>query len=125
MTTKWQAVCAAALTLLASLGEPGAQAASRFSGSTDDSVCDVGRTDQRTRPNVEAFDFVKSRCKNGQLLTGSGPVPAGGYEPEIEALAKRYCRIADIEATRTEGSLAGIRVEFSQVRCKIGKHESS
>ena len=124
MTTTWQTACAAAvLTILTSMGQPQAQAASRFSGVTDDSVCDVGRTDQRTSPNVEAFDFVKSRCKNGQLLTGSSPVPVGGYEPEIEALAKHYCRIADIDAKRTAGSLAGISVEFAQVRCKIEKHE--
>lgn len=101
-----------------------AQAASRFGGPDDDSVCDVGDVSQRSARWPVAWDFVNSQCKNGQLLIGSSIESAtGGFE--IEGLARSFCRIADIQFQVTQGSLAGIATQYGHVRCKIEKLKGS
>lgn len=98
-----------------------AGAVSRLGGQTDDSVCDVGSTASRSREWPEAADFIRARCKNGQLLLGSSVVPAGNFDPEITVLARAFCRIADIQARRTAGSAGPLMMEFEEVRCRIEK----
>jgi len=97
-----------------------AWAVSRLGGQTDDSVCDAGSTAARSREWPITWDFVKARCKNGQVLLGSSIESAtGGFE--IEGMAKSFCRIADIQLYTTAGNLAGLPVRFGHVRCKIEK----
>lgn len=98
-----------------------AGAVARLGGQTDDSVCDVGATQQRNRDWPEVADFIRAKCKNGQLLMGSSVVPAGGFDSEITVLARGLCRIADIQARRTQGNMAGIVMEYDEVRCKLEK----
>ena len=98
-----------------------AHAESRLGGETDDSVCDVGATYKRHNTWPVAADFVRARCKNGQLLMGSSIVPAGGFDSEIKRLTRGFCRIADIQLQRTAGELLGIPTEFEEGRCKIEK----
>ena len=112
------------LGIVLTIGSANTNAASRLGGQTDDSVCDVGKTYQRSRPDIIAFEFIRDHCENGQMLIGSSMVPVGNFEPEIEALAKRFCRIADIDIKRTENENLGIRAAYSHVRCKIIKHDS-
>jgi hypothetical protein len=122
MTITTPAAClAAAITLLTMLSGPRVQAAARFGGTTDDSVCDIGATHQRPRPNVEPAAFIQAQCRNGQLLIGNSIVPSGNFAPAVDGLSKRYCTIADIKAWRTEGDLMGLRVEYAHVRCKLDK----
>lgn len=122
MTTKIHAAClAAAIYLLTMLSGPGVQAAARFGGTTDDSVCDIGATHQRPRPNVEPAEFIQAQCRNGQLLIGNSIVPSGNFAPAVDGLSKRYCKIADIQAWRTQGDLMGLRVDYAHVRCKLDK----
>jgi hypothetical protein len=98
-------------------------AVARQGGTTDDSVCDLGRTYERTstRDNSWIGDFIKAKCKNGQLLMGSSVVPAGGFESEIMGLSKANCQIADIQARRFQGNAGPITMEFEEVRCRITK----
>lgn len=96
-------------------------AASRLGGETDDSVCDVGPTYERSRDETRAGDFIRSSCRNGQVLIGASVVPAGGFESEIMRLAKANCRIADIQAQRVRRSTGPIFMEFDEVRCRIEK----
>ncbi len=98
-----------------------AGAAARLGGQTDDSVCDVGSTASRSREWPEAGDFIRAKCRNGQLLMGSSVVPAGNFDPEITALARAFCRIADIQARRTQGSAGPLIMAFEEVRCRIEK----
>ena len=99
------------------------QGASREGGLTDESVCDVGDTVRSSSKLKSPFDFVKSECKNGQLLLASGVVPAGGFTlSKSEELAKNLCLIADIELKRTTGGgPTGTLWEIDNVRCKITK----
>lgn len=95
--------------------------AARLGGETGDSVCDVGRTQEPGRDGARAGDFIRVQCKNGQMLVGSSVVPAGGFESEILGLAKRYCRVADIQVRRTHENAGPFLVEFEAVRCRIEK----
>jgi hypothetical protein len=68
-----------------------------------------------------AGDFIRAQCKNGQILIGSGIVPAGGFDSEVVRLARTFCRMADIQTRRTQGNMAGLVMEIDEVRCIIGK----
>ena len=97
-------------------------AASRMGGMTDDSVCDVGRTQVPVKPeNIRAEDFIKTQCKNGQVLTGASTVAYGNAMPEIEYLAKRYCLMAEIQMWGSAEYFLGIRQEWVHARCVIAK----
>jgi len=98
-----------------------AGAVARLGGQTDDSVCDVGSTASRSREWPEAAEFVRAKCRNGQLLLGSSVVPAGNFDPEITVLARAFCRIADIQARRIAGSAGPLMMEFEEVHCRIEK----
>lgn len=98
-----------------------AGAASLVGGQTDDSVCDLGSAPQNARKLSTAVDFIRTQCKNGQVLVGSGIVPAGGFDSEVARLARTFCRMADIQIRRTQGSMAGLVMEIDEVRCAIGK----
>jgi hypothetical protein len=97
------------------------QAASRLGGQTDDSVCDVGKTWQRVNGVPATGEFVRTSCKNGQLLMGVSVAPAGDFDSEIVVLARTLCRIADIQTRRNQGDMGGIVMEYDEVRCKIEK----
>lgn len=112
-------VLALAGTLICAAAPAGA--VSRLGGQTDDSVCDVGSTASRSREWPEAAEFVRAKCRNGQLLLGSSVVPAGNFDPEITVLARAFCRIADIQARRIAGSAGPLMMEFEEVRCRIEK----
>lgn len=107
-------------SLLIGAIEP-AGAASLVGGQTDDSVCDLGSASQNARKIYEAGDFIRAQCKNGQVLVGSGIVPAGGFDSEVVRLARTFCRMADIQTRRTQGNMAGLVMEIDEVRCTIGK----
>lgn len=96
-------------------------AASLVGGQTDDSVCDLGSAPQNARKLSAAGDFIRAQCKNGQVLVGSGIVPAGGFDSEVVRLARAFCRVADIQTKRTQGNMAGLVMEIDEVRCIIGK----
>ena len=96
-------------------------AASLVGGQTDDSVCDLGSASQNARKLSAAGDFIRAQCKNGQMLVGSGIVPAGGFDSEVVRLARTFCRMADIQTRRTQGNMAGLVMEIDEVRCIIGK----
>lgn len=98
-----------------------AGAVARLGGQTDDSVCDVGSTASRSQEWPVAAEFVRAKCKNGQLLMGSSVVPVGNFDPEIVVLARAFCRIADIQARRTAGSAGPLMMAFEEVRCRIEK----
>lgn len=98
-----------------------AMAVSRLGAATDDSVCDVGSTDRRAAGLIPPAEFVKSKCRNGQLLIGISVVPLGSSQPEIAELASRYCTIAGIQSSRSVSNMAGIAMEYEQVRCTIEK----
>jgi len=98
-----------------------ASAASLVGGQTYDSVCDLGSVPQNARKLSAAGDFIRAQCKNGQVRVGSGIVPAGGFDSEVVRLARTFCRMADIQIRRTQGNMAGIVMEFDEVRCIIGK----
>lgn len=98
-----------------------AGAASLVGGQTDDSVCDLGGAPQNARKLSAAGDFIRAQCKNGQILIGSGIVPAGGFDSEVVRLARTFCRMADIQTRRTQGNMAGLVMEIDEVRCIIGK----
>ena len=98
-----------------------AGAASLVGGQTDDSVCDLGSAPQNARKLSAAGDFIRAQCKNGQVLVGSGIVPAGGFDSEVVRLARTFCRMADIQIRRTQGNMAGLVMEIDEVRCTIGK----
>lgn len=114
MARIWAALLSIGVTCCAS-------AASRLGGATDDSVCDVGSTDRRVAGVAAPQAFIKTSCKNGQLLMGTSVVPLGSGDPEILELARAYCRIADIQSTRTQANMAGITMEYEQVRCVLQK----
>lgn len=117
-----RAKCWAAVFVLAtsSFTSPG-WAVTRQGGATDDSVCDVGRTYERSRDGVSSWEFVRTQCKNGQLLTGTSVVPIGGGETEIMGLAKTFCRIADIQSRRFQGNVGPLGMEFEEARCRVEK----
>ena len=98
-----------------------AGAASLVGGQTDDSVCDLGSAPQNARKLSAAGDFIRAQCKNGQVLVGSGIVPAGRFDAEVVRLARTFCRMADIQTRRTQGNMAGLVMEIDEVRCIIGK----
>ena len=98
-----------------------AWAVSRQGGATDDSVCDVGRTYERSRDGVSSGEFVRTKCKNGQLLMGTSVVPVGAGETEIMGLAKTFCRIADIQSRRFQGSVGPLGMELEEARCRVEK----
>jgi hypothetical protein len=114
-------VSASLAVLLALPTTNAAVAASRFGGSTDDSVCDVGNTDRRVQGVMSPQAFIKQSCKNGQLLVGNSVVPLGSSAPEIVELAQTYCRIADIQSRRSRANMAGIDMEYEEVRCRLEK----
>lgn len=97
---------------------------SRLGAATDDSVCDVGSTDRRAAGVVPPWEFVKSKCRNGQVLLGISVVPVGNSPSEIAELARRYCLIAGIQSSRSMSNMAGIAMEYEQVRCVIEKMPS-
>jgi hypothetical protein len=107
-------------SLLIGAIEP-AGAASLVGGQTDDSVCDLGSASQNARKLSAAGDFIRAQCKNGQMLVGSGIVPAGGFDSEVVRLARTFCRMADIQTRRTQGNMAGLVMEIDEVRCTIEK----
>ncbi len=98
-----------------------ASAASLVGGQTDDSVCDLGSAPQNSRKLSVAGDFIRAQCKNGQVLVGSGIVPAGGFDSEVVRQARTFCRLADIQTRRTQGNMSGIVLEIDEVRCSIKK----
>lgn len=107
-------------SLLICVIEP-AGAASLVGGQTDDSVCDLGSATQNARKLSAAGDFIRAQCKNGQVLVGSGIVPAGGFDSDVVRLARTFCRLADIQTRRTQGNMAGLVMEIDEVRCSIEK----
>jgi hypothetical protein len=109
------------LSLAAGLLAVPAWAVTRQGGATDDSVCDVGRTHERSRDGVSSWEFVRTQCKNGQLLMGTSVVPVGGGETEIMGLAKTFCRIADIQSRRFQGAVGPLGMEFEEARCRVDK----
>jgi hypothetical protein len=113
----WAMTLATAAGLLAAP----AWAVSRQGGATDDSVCDVGRTHERSRDGVSSWEFVRTQCKHGQLLMGTSVVPVGGGETEIMGLAKTFCRIADIQSRRYQGAVGPLGMEFEEARCRVEK----
>lgn len=113
----WATTLAFAVGLLAAP----AWAVSRQGGATDDSVCDVGRTYERSRDGVSSWEFVRTQCKNGQLLMGTSVLPVGGGETEIMGLAKTFCRIADIQSRRFQGNVGPLGMEFEEARCRVEK----
>lgn len=98
-----------------------AGAASLLGGQTDNSVCDLGTAPQNSRKIYQASDFIRAQCKNGQVLVGSGIVPAGGSDAEVVRLARSFCRVADIQIRRTQADMGGLIMEIDEVRCTIGK----
>lgn len=96
-------------------------AEARFGGQTDESVCDVGRTDQRSSKWPTGWEFVRAKCKNGQALMANGIVPVGGFDSEAVGLARAFCRMSDIQSRRTQGNMAGLVIENDEVRCTIEK----
>jgi hypothetical protein len=111
----------AALVIVAGgLAFPG-WAVTRQGGVTDDSVCDLGRTYERSRDGVSAWEFVRAQCKNGQLLIGISVVPVGGGETEIMGLSKAFCRIADIQSRRFQGHAGPLGMELEEARCRLEK----
>jgi hypothetical protein len=112
---------ATTLALAAGLLAAPAWAVTRQGGSTDDSVCDVGRTYERSRDSASSWEFVRTQCKNGQLLMGTSVVPVGGGETEIMGLAKTFCRIADIQSRRFQGSVGPLGMELEEARCRVEK----
>nr|WP_181392189.1 hypothetical protein [Laribacter hongkongensis] len=96
-------------------------AASLVGGQTDDSVCDLGRAPLNVRKLSAASDFIRAQCKKGQVLVGTGIVPAGGFDSEVVRLARTFCRMADIQTQRTQGDMGGLVMEIDEVRCTIGK----
>ncbi len=112
---------ATTLALAAGLLAVPAWAVSRQGGSTDDSVCDVGRTYERSRDGVSSWEFVRTQCRNGQLLMGTSVVPVGAGETEIMGLAKTFCRIADIQSRRFQGSVGPLGMELEEARCRVEK----
>lgn len=117
---RWTCVVAA---IYACAGAP-AFAVSRLGAATDDSVCDVGSTDRRAAGVMPPREFVKSKCRNGQVLLGISVVPVGTSQSEIAELASRYCLIAGIQSSRSMSNMAGIAMEYEQVRCVIEKMPS-
>ena len=109
--------------LVACIGTP-ALAVSRLGTATDDSVCDVGSTDRRAPGVIAPREFVKSKCKNGQVLLGISVVPVGTSPSEIAELASRYCLVAGIQSSRSMSNMAGIEMAYEQVRCVIEKMPS-
>lgn len=104
------------------LATNGSWAAPRLGGVTDDSVCDVGSTEQRREGALAPREFIERQCKNGQLLVGVSVVPAGGMsEPLITALARTYCRIADVQVVRSVRDIGGLTMEYEEARCVISK----
>ena len=112
--------CGVLASLLICVIEP-AGAASLVGGQTDDSVCDLGSAPQNARKLSAAGDFIRAQCKNGQVLVGSGIVPAGGFDSEVVRLTRTFCRLADIQTRRTQGNMAGLVMEIDEVRCSIEK----
>lgn len=99
-----------------------AGAASLVGGQTDDSVCDLGRAPGNVRELSKAADFIRTQCKNGQVLMGSAIVPAAvAYESAVVLLARDFCRMSDIQTRRMQGNMAGLVMEIDEVRCTIGK----
>ena len=96
-------------------------AVARLGGETDDSVCDVGRTDQRMTGALGPQNFVATKCRNGQLLMATSVVPAGGFEPATTSLGKTFCRIADIQSRRFQENVGPLPMEFEELRCQIAK----
>ncbi|HQE38872.1 MAG TPA: hypothetical protein PLC55_06245 [Zoogloea sp.] len=107
-------------SLLICVIEP-AGAASLVGGQTDDSVCDLGSAPQNARKLSAAGDFIRAQCKKGQVLGGSGIVPAGGFDSDVVRLARTFCRLADIQTRRTQGNMSGLVMEIDEVRCSIEK----
>jgi hypothetical protein len=83
--------------------------------------CATWAAPQNARKLSAAGDFIRAQCKNGQVLVGSGIVPAGGFDSEVVRLARTFCRMADIQTRRTQGNMAGLVMEIDEVRCIIGK----
>lgn len=119
--TEWKRCWGGLLAVAAVCVATQSWAVSRQGGATDDSVCDLGRTYERNRDNSWVGDFIKTQCKNGQLLIGSSVVPVGGFESEIMGLSKANCQIADIQARRFQGNAGPMGMEFEEVRCRITK----
>ncbi|MGL4233394.1 MAG: hypothetical protein ACRCWJ_18655 [Casimicrobium sp.] len=115
-------VIAGAVVCLMAAMVPVTQAASRGGAITDDSVCDVGDTEDRSM-RIDTHTFVEKECKNGQVLLGRSVVPLGGNPSRIEHMAMSLCRVADIATQRSEGYAGGvIKMEYASVRCVISKH---
>ena len=112
--------CGVLASLLICVIEP-AGAASLVGGQTDDSVCGLGSAPQNARKLSAAGDFIRAQCKNGQVLVGSGIVPAGGFDSDVVRLARTFCRLADIQTRRTQGNMSGLVMEIDEVRCSIEK----
>ena len=98
-----------------------APAASRFGTPSDDSVCDVGDAAKRAAGVMSAEAFVKTRCRNGQVLVGTGVVPLGSSPSDIALLAMKSCAAATIESSRSSEVMGGISVDVERVRCPISK----
>ena len=111
--------CVVVAALAASLA--GAQAASRYGGPTDDSVCDVGDMSRRAAGMLSPDAYVKATCRNGQALIGSSVVPLGSAQSDIALLAVKSCVAADIEIRRSSDNVGGVVMEIERVRCRISK----
>ena len=96
-------------------------AAPPVGAQTAAAVRGAGSAPQNARKLSAAGDFIRAQCKNGQMLVGSGIVPAGRFDAEVVRLARTFCRMADIQTRRTQGSMVGLVMEIDEVRCTIEK----
>lgn len=94
------------------------EAAAREGGRTDDSVCDLGRLYNRSSELPDAYQFVRTQCKNGQVLMAIAVVPAGNFDSQAKGVGYEFCSIAELQLRQFAGPVS---LEFEEVRCVISK----
>lgn len=114
----WGWITVIAMGCLAGSNAP---AVSRFGAPSDDSVCDVGDAAKRASGVMSADAFVKTKCRNGQMLMGTSAVPVGSSLSDIALLAMKSCAAATIESSRVTEVLGGVSVDVERIRCPISK----
>jgi hypothetical protein len=98
-----EGVCAVLASLLIGAIEPAGAASWSAVKPTIPCATPQAAPLQNARKIYEAGDFIRAQCKNGQLLVGSGIVPAGGFDSEVVRLARTFCHMADIQASAHTG----------------------
>lgn len=97
-------------------------AVSRLGQATDDSVCDIGATERGGLKAPPAAEFVATKCRNGQVLIGSSPVPQLRYSvPLARVLATKYCAAEDIKSRYMFRHAYTVTVTDEHVRCILSK----